>query len=115
MAYSYTPRTWLAHYLTEEAAATLPLEPGPFSRDRIVELGSPRGEELEQAGLGPIFYFDYEQIAAGLPEHYSTYVEQAAEDFTLPDGTAILKGALVLRLLHLQLESGLQIILFEHL
>jgi hypothetical protein len=111
---SYTVRNWLVLDLPVGAVHDLPIGPASIPARNVINLESPAAASLEAAGVENVFYVDLEQETAGLDEVYgSSGLEEALEDFTLPNGVEITKGSLVLTITRVDMVAGTMTTLFE--
>jgi len=95
-------------------SAELPLRSSSIPASKVVHYLSPAGQIFDSNGDTDVFYGDLEQEAAGLEESYGYgELQEAAEDFILPDGTEIKAGALVLTVTRMDMAAGTMTTLFE--
>ena len=110
----YATRNWTIRELSFEGIDALPKEESAFRNDDIVGMLSQAAINKEEAGVTHVFYFDYEQEAAGLDKtHGCAEIFAAAEDFVLEDGTEIKSGALIFPIHRMDFQAMTQTVLFE--
>lgn len=90
----YETRNWKIIELSGEAREAIPTAVAPQD-EFVCGLGSDYGDRLEKSG-SPVFYFDLEQLEAGIEESYGMgQLLVLTEDYTLPGGFEAKAGALV--------------------
>lgn len=110
----YTTRNWTIRELSFKAIDDLPKEESAFRNEDIVGMLSQAAVNKEEAGVTHVFYFDFEQEAAGLDKIYGCAdLFAATEDFALEDGFEIKAGALIFPIHRMDFQAMTQTVLFE--
>lgn len=109
----YIPRKWKTVTLHQSELESLPLDTDVIPMSRVCGLESRVGEDLVKRGVTP-FYYDYEQLEAGLPVAYGlSSIGALTEDFVFADFGIGYRGALVMELTYVDMETGLFTLLVE--
>lgn len=112
---NYTTRDWKSYDLPLGTfkGDRYPVAPSSLNRGGIMGTDSPMAARREESGR-PVFYFDLEQLEAGMDATYGMgELLEAQEDFHLEEGILVLKGALIAPLTKVNIETGTGIYLIE--
>lgn len=109
----YIPRKWKTVTLHQSELNSIPLDTDAIPMNRVCGLDSAMAKDLERRGVIP-FYYDYEQIEAGLPVAYGlSNIGVLTEDFVFGDFGLGYAGALVMELTYVDTETGVFTLLVE--
>lgn len=107
-------RDWFLEELPIGFIRELPTVDSPYLMTRILGIDSQEAKSLNARGIHDIFYYDWEQVAAGYDKVYGLlHLYTAAEDFTLPSGSNVKAGALIMEVTCLDMEKMTSTVAFE--